>query len=141
MRAELPRRLRRALLEHDGSRRARSMLSRLAARVMRRQAAAESIHFAGDYGSWAEALRDADGYDDEAIYRRVRDSALRVQAEPGLYERDGVIFDEPQWNFALMACLLRIASRRGNTLRVLDFGGSLGSTYHQVRPFMQGSAR
>ena len=66
----------------------------------------------------------------------------RPSSREGLYdpafERDGVVFDQPDYNFPLLACLLRVATESGNRLRVLDFGGSLGSTYFQCRPFLGG---
>jgi putative methyltransferase (TIGR04325 family) len=46
------------------------------------------------------------------------------------------VFKSPQWNHGLLACLLRVAASRGGSLRVLDFGGSLGSTYFQCRSFL-----
>jgi len=56
------------------------------------------------------------------------------------YERDGVLFDQPEYSFPVLACLLRVASTAGNRLRVLDFGGALGSTFFQARSFFTGLA-
>ncbi|QIP01739.2 methyltransferase, TIGR04325 family [Bradyrhizobium symbiodeficiens] len=61
----------------------------------------------------------------------------RVIASDGrLFERDGVVFSTPIVPFELLTFLLRAAGRSGGTLKVLDFGGSLGSTYRQCRPFL-----
>jgi putative methyltransferase (TIGR04325 family) len=49
------------------------------------------------------------------------------------YERDSVLFDEIQYSFPALAALLYIASRNGNKLTVVDFGGALGSSYFQNR--------
>jgi len=48
-------------------------------------------------------------------------------------ERDSVTFAEPDYPFPILAGLLRAALENGRTLAVLDFGGSLGSTYYQCR--------
>jgi putative methyltransferase (TIGR04325 family) len=98
----------------------------------------DEIAFRGDYASWAEAARDADGYDTPFILERVRDASRICRDRDDRFERDGVLFSEPQWNFALIACLLRVATERGGSLSVLDFGGALGSVYFQSRPFLQG---
>lgn len=92
--------------------------------------------FHGDYACWADALSDADGYDTDIILTRVREALLEVQQGHAAYERDGVLFKTPTLNWPLMACLMRIASKRRNRLHVLDFGGSLGSVYFQHRHFL-----
>lgn len=97
-----------------------------------------AIRFVGDFPSWEVARRAAGGYDDDAILARVRESAAKVRDGKAAFERDGVAFDRPEYNFPLLACLLRAATESGNRLRVLDFGGSLGSTYYQCRPFLGG---
>jgi putative methyltransferase (TIGR04325 family) len=130
--------VRRALEKNPRIGLAKRLLRRLATQVVPAPKAAHEVNFTGDYETWEAALSDSHGYDDVAILARVRESTRRVLTEPGLHERDGVVFGEPQWNFPLLACLLRTASMHGNSLRVLDFGGSLGSTYHQVRPFLRG---
>ena len=52
-----------------------------------------------------------------------RETSREVRDEPGWFERDGVLFDEPQYSFPLLALLARIASQHGNTLHVVDIGG------------------
>ena len=103
-----------------------------------RAQSAEAIRFTGDYQTWQAAQAASDGYDDAAILERVRSSTALARDGKVAFERDGVTFDEPDYNFPLLACLLRIASENGNRLRVLDFGGALGSTYFQCRSFFSG---
>jgi putative methyltransferase (TIGR04325 family) len=109
-----------------------------AALVGRLRGRPDAIRFVGDFPSWDAARRASTGYDDGAILARVRESALKVRSGQAAFERDGVAFDRPDFNFPLLACLLRVATESGNRLRVFDFGGSLGSTYHQCRPFLSG---
>jgi len=92
--------------------------------------------FAGNYASWEEAVRDATGYDTTAIFDKVRSSLLKVKRGEAVYERDSVLFDRIEHPFPLLAFLLRIAVENGNSLQLVDFGGSLGTTYFQTRSFL-----
>jgi putative methyltransferase (TIGR04325 family) len=53
------------------------------------------------------------------------------------YERDSVGFKQADYNWPLLSCLLHIAACNQGTLRVVDFGGSLGSTFLQHRVFLR----
>jgi putative methyltransferase (TIGR04325 family) len=92
--------------------------------------------FFGDYPTWQDAAKQADGYDAGAILARVRDSLGKVRDGTAAYERDGVIFDRIEHAYPLLASLLRVAAMEEGRLDVLDFGGSLGSTYFQCRRFL-----
>lgn len=97
-----------------------------------------SIRLSGNFASWENALRRATGYDSDAILTRATEAALAVRDGRGAFERDGVVFPEPELPFPLLAALLRTAARSDGQLRVLDFGGALGSTYYQSRSFLDG---
>jgi putative methyltransferase (TIGR04325 family) len=86
--------------------------------------------------SWEEAKGRSNGYDSDRILEKVRDSLLKVKNGEAIYERDSVLFDKVQYSWPLLAGLLWIASRKDNRLNLLDFGGSLGSTYFQTRKFL-----
>jgi putative methyltransferase (TIGR04325 family) len=47
------------------------------------------------------------------------------------------LFDEIQYAWPVLAALMWVAARCGGRLNVLDFGGSLGSTYFQNRTFLR----
>ena len=53
------------------------------------------------------------------------------------YERDSVLFDEIQYSWPILAGLMWIAAQSKGELNVLDYGGSLGSTYFQNKKFLQ----
>jgi putative methyltransferase (TIGR04325 family) len=53
---------------------------------------------------------------------------------------DGILLDEIPYNFPLIATLLGAALENGNRLDVLDFGGSLGSSYFDSRSFIESVA-
>jgi len=90
----------------------------------------------GDYSEWDYACKASIGYDSEVILEKVRDALVKVKNGEAVYERDSVLFDEIQYSWPLLAGLLWIASCNGNRLNLLDFGGSLGSSYYQNRAFL-----
>lgn len=95
------------------------------------------IYLEGDYASWADALDDSDGYDTEIILTKTIDALMKVKDGSAIYERDSVLFNKIQYAWPLLSGLMWIAARSGGRLNVLDFGGSLGSTYFQNRRFLQ----
>ena len=94
------------------------------------------VGFSGDYDSWEAASAAASGYGSEEILHRVISATRRVVAGKAQHERDSVIFDEIEYSWPLLASLLQVALESGS-LRVVDFGGSLGSTWRQNRRFLQ----
>jgi len=90
----------------------------------------------GDYSTWQEAQNYAVGYDTDEILKAVRSSLLQVKNGEAIYERDSVIFDKIQYSWKLLAGLMFCSSKMGGVLSVLDFGGSLGSTYYQNKKFL-----
>jgi putative methyltransferase (TIGR04325 family) len=96
----------------------------------------DAYGLSGDYRSWGEALAASTGYDSELILEKTRLSLLKVKKGEAVYERDSVLFDEIEYAWPLLAGLMWAAARNGGTLNVLDFGGSLGSTYFQNRDFL-----
>ena len=89
--------------------------------------------FRGDYATWAEARAAAEGYEAAAILARVLAATREVQAGRAVFERDGVLFHAPEPDGPLLRALEDVRRRCGGALRVLDFGGSLGSTYWRHR--------
>jgi len=93
--------------------------------------------WSGDYSSWAEAQIKCTGYDSEVILEKCKNALLKVKNGEAIYERDSVLFNEIQYSWGLLAGLLRAALRNDGELCVLDFGGSLGSTYYQNKEFLK----
>jgi len=94
-------------------------------------------HFSGEYTSWSAAVAESSGYDDEKILTKVRDALLQVKAGVAAFERDSIPFREMRYPFPLLTGLLRAACAHNNRLNVLDYGGSLGSTYFQCKSFLE----
>ena len=94
----------------------------------------------GDFPNWQAAQAACIGYDSDEIIEKVRASALKVKNGEAAFERDSVLFFEEENDENLLKCLENAANslhkeENGNftegVLRVIDFGGSLGSTYFQ----------
>lgn len=94
--------------------------------------------FHGNYATWTEARAACSGYDDAVIVERVLAATLAVRDGRAAYERDGVLFAQSQPEPELGAIFQRIAAGNGGRLRVLDFGGALGTTYWRHRPELAG---
>jgi putative methyltransferase (TIGR04325 family) len=93
--------------------------------------------FFGNYASWTDAASASGGYDSDLILTKVKDALLKVKSGAAVYERDSVLFDTIEYSWPLLAGLLWVASRNDNRLNLVDFGGSLGSTYYQNRRFLK----
>jgi putative methyltransferase (TIGR04325 family) len=108
-------------------------------RLLRRDRAhVQPSGFHGDYASWEDARRASQGYDDGAILEKTRVASAAARDDESVFERDSVLLPRPERPYPLLACLLAAALKAGGRLSVLDFGGSLGSTYFQCRPFLSG---
>jgi len=90
----------------------------------------------GNYVSWADVMAKTDGYDSGIILQQTKNSLLKVKNGEAIYERDSVLFDKKQYPFPLLSFLLHSAAIKGKPLNILDFGGSLGSTYFQIKEFL-----
>jgi putative methyltransferase (TIGR04325 family) len=94
------------------------------------------IHFRGQFQDWETAASNAEGYDSLQILERVHWATQQVISGKAAGERDSVIFDRPPYSFPVIAVLLRAAMENEGNLSVLDFGGALGSSYHQCKDFL-----
>lgn len=90
----------------------------------------------GDYPTWQAALDECSGYDSQEIVNRVAESAFQVASGQYPYERDASVFDKVSYSWPLSTALLYTAQKY-KTLRVLDFGGGMGSSYFQNRAFLE----
>ena len=87
--------------------------------------------FRGDYGSWDAARANSVGYDDPLILRRIVEASRAVVRGDASFERDGVAFSTPFLNRPLLRALRLASSGSKQAIRVLDFGGGLGSAFWQ----------
>ncbi|WP_167882530.1 methyltransferase, TIGR04325 family [Leptospira meyeri] len=94
--------------------------------------------FFGNFTTWTDAVKECSGYASAEILEKVKTSLLKVKNGEVTYERDSVLFNEIHYSMPLLVSLLYIASENKGKLNILDFGGSLGSSYFQNRKFLNG---
>ncbi|MES2087671.1 MAG: methyltransferase, TIGR04325 family [Patescibacteria group bacterium] len=99
--------------------------------------ARSQYEYTGDFANWETAYKQSSGYDDGAVFEKVKKARLRVLSGEKKYERDSVVFDSVQYFWPLLSALLFAAAEEKGRLSVLDFGGSLGSTYFQNLSFLK----
>ena len=116
----------------------KAVMPPLAWKLAKKLCGVREIAFKGNYSSWQVALETASGYNTSVILAQVRDAALKVKRGEATFERDSVCFYHEEYRWPTLACLLRIAAMNGRRLRVLDFGGSLGSFWFQHRKLLDG---
>ena len=97
-----------------------------------------ALTFTDGFDTWELATASADGYDAPSILRQVVAATERASTGEVAYERDGITFVKPESRWPVAAALLLAASHNEGRLRVLDFGGSLGSVYWQHRRLLTG---
>lgn len=89
------------------------------------------LRFSGDYADWEQAARHG-RYDSASILRGVMDAADAADGND-LAERDGRLIAASEPPGALVAALLLAAREPDRPLRVLDFGGALGTHWRAAR--------
>jgi putative methyltransferase (TIGR04325 family) len=97
-------------------------------------------YFYGKYLTWKDAASCCTGYDNHDILTKVLAATLKVKAGEAAFERDSVLFDQAEYNWPIVTGLLWAAGVNGGHLNVLDFGGSLGSSYFQHQHFLRSLA-
>lgn len=108
----------------------------LAIAVLDRLFSDKRIHYRGNFVSWDKASAACEGYGVHSILDKVRVATQAVLEGRAAFERDSILFHEPEYNWPLLALLFRLQTKTPGAVTVLDFGGSLGSTYHQHRKWL-----
>lgn len=94
------------------------------------------VFYSGNYSNWDEVAQKCRGYDDEAIFEKVKRAALEVVAGRACYEQDSWLFYTRKYNYPLISYINYFFLLNGHLQkRIVDWGGSLGSTYYQNREF------
>ncbi len=68
-------------------------------------------------------------YSTENIFNIVKKSTKNVKDGIFAYERDSVNFDTPVYQESVLFALRKIIADNGKNIKILDFGGALGSHY------------
>ena len=93
--------------------------------------------WSGDYTDWQTALQKGTGYNATNILELVKEATLKVKNGEAVYERDAVLFDTIEYSWPLLSGLMLAAAKNKGSLNVVDFGGSLGSSYFQNRFYLR----
>jgi putative methyltransferase (TIGR04325 family) len=88
----------------------------------------------GSYDNWNSAMQNSMGYSQSNILEKVKIASLKVKNKEVAYERDGVVFDKIQYSWPVLAGLMYAGQQK--QINVIDFGGSLGSSYFQNKKFL-----
>ncbi len=96
----------------------------------------DRIRFEGNYPTWGAAAAQCSGYNTNLIFKKVLDATLKVKHGEAAFERDSVLFDKIEYSWPVTAALMWVAAQSGGKLDVLDFGGSLGTSYFQNLAFL-----
>lgn len=94
------------------------------------------IEYVGPFATWQEARQNAIGYDAPNIIEKVFKATQAVIDGKAVFERDSVVFSYEDYNYQFLSSLFMVAAKTGGKLRVIDFGGSLGSSYWQNRKLL-----
>jgi putative methyltransferase (TIGR04325 family) len=89
--------------------------------------------------TWGEATTKSTGYSDSIILEKVTTAFSESIASGKLIERDSVVLnlEDAEHSYPLLFALQYSANLNKNNLKVLDYGGSLGSTYRQYESFLK----
>jgi putative methyltransferase (TIGR04325 family) len=98
----------------------------------------EEVQFNETQLTWDNILHEtSNGYNKNQILEKCKTSLLRVKNGEYPYERDSVLFTEKEIFFPLLSSLFFVALKHNNVLNIIDFGGSLGSTYFQNKDILK----
>lgn len=91
----------------------------------------------GHYASWQEAVSQSEGYDKRLIVDKVKSSLIKVVNDEAVFERDSVLFYKEDFNHQLLSAILYAYSKHNSPFHLIDFGGSLGSSFFQNQKFLK----
>ncbi len=94
-----------------------------------------AVQYEGNYPDWQAASCNAKGYDAGNILEDVKNSVAEVLKGNAVFERDSVLFYTEEPNYPLLAAVFRALNGKKD-LKLLDFGGGLGSVYFQNRKYL-----
>ena len=96
----------------------------------------DKLFYFGNFDTWKEAVAACAeygaGYESDLIFEKVKNAIQSVRNGEGAYEQDGVVFKKLLINYELLSSLLFVCAKDGY-LNLIDFGGSLGSTFFRYR--------
>lgn len=96
----------------------------------------------GPFSSWQDAVTHSNGWDDPKITKKTLESALRVRDGHSEFEQDGVVRPNIIYSpTGLAFILLMVGRQQEGPIRVIDFGGGLGTHFYQHRKLFESMQR
>lgn len=96
----------------------------------------DKLFYFDEFATWEEGEAACDkyglGYQSDTIFEQVKAATQIVRNNEGVYEQDGIVYNKLLINYELMSSFMYICAKDGY-LNVIDFGGSLGSTFFRYR--------
>lgn len=91
----------------------------------------------GNYLNFKSARKHSHSYSDRSIFdASLRKTIEAMKQNSKLYERDGALITEVELQSPILLAFIKVLSKKNRELRVLDFGGGLGSLYRQLRYYL-----
>lgn len=112
------------------------IIHKIQKKLKKRKAKKEKYGWFSTNLNWAEAKQKTSGYDNQKILEKCQNALLKIKNGEAVFERDSVIFDKIEYSWPMLCGLLLAAIKNDGRLDIIDFGGSLGSTYFQNRKFL-----
>lgn len=126
----------RTLCEPQKKKKSNLSINKLIKKLFKSKKTSKRYGWSGNYSTWEEASAVCSGYSSQKIIDKTINSASLVRDGKAVYERDSYLFDKIEYSWPLLSGLLLAASKNNGNLNVLDFGGSLGSSYFQNKIFL-----
>ena len=90
-----------------------------------------SIRYTKEYSNWKSAEENSLTYNNSIFFEKLESNYDNlIKKNDYKYERDTVLFKEIQYSIPLLVFFFQI-QKKIEDFDILDFGGSLGSTYYQ----------
>ena len=86
--------------------------------------------------NWEEANIESSGYDQVKILNKCKNALLKVKNGLFSFERDSVLFNKPEYSWHLLTLIFQHSILNNNKVSLIDYGGSLGTTYFQNVKFL-----
>ena len=93
----------------------------------------KKIYYSGPYKNWAMAQQKSTGYESDEILEKVKKASLIVKERKKGYERDSKIFFDFDYDYYLLRVFKNYSKDNDKILKILDFGGSIGSFYFKYK--------
>lgn len=97
--------------------------------------------FCGKYTNWELAVQQTTGWETSIILEKIKQSTNQLEIKNDSFERDGEIISSSNQNYPIMYSILNSVDLEKRDLKIIDFGGSLGTHYYRYKPFINNTIK